>query len=162
MLCLLLFYLIGFEHAILLFLRRISTVLSQGISHGMWLLASEFLLIKSVLHFAFLHFLNCCSYYDYVVICVLRPSWLLLLRLCSNRCAEALVAYRNSLLNRFNIVQGGKILTIMITRPFLLGPLHFQTVFCTFGPPSRVLVDYHLERGGMQLHDGVGVKCKNC
>ena len=57
-------------------------------------------LIKSVLHFAFLHLLSGYCYYDYVVIGVLRPSWLLLLRLCSNRCAEAPVAYRNSLLNR--------------------------------------------------------------
>ena len=40
--------------------------------------------------------------------------WLLLLRLCSNRCAEALVAYRSSILNRLNIVHGGKILTIII------------------------------------------------
>ena len=55
------------------------------------LLAWEFLLIKSVLHFAFLHFLPGYYYYDYVVIGVLRPSWLLLLRLCCNRCAEALV-----------------------------------------------------------------------
>ena len=53
-------------------------------------------------------------YYDYVVIGVLRPSWLLLLRLCSNRCVEALVAFRNSLLNRWNVVHGGKILTIII------------------------------------------------
>ena len=43
-------------------------------------------------------------------------SRLLLLRLCSNMCAEALVAYRNSLLNRLNIVHGGKILTIIIIR----------------------------------------------
>ena len=39
---------------------------------------------------------------------------LLLLRLCSNRCAEAIVAYRNSLLKRLNIVHGSKILTIII------------------------------------------------
>ena len=49
--------------------------MSQGIGHGMWLLAWEFLLIKSVLHFAFLHLLSGCYYYDYVVIGVLRPSW---------------------------------------------------------------------------------------
>ena len=41
----------------------------------MWLLAWEFLLIKSVLHFAFLHLLSGYYYYDYVVIGVLRPSW---------------------------------------------------------------------------------------
>ena len=57
----------GVLTALLLFLRRISTVLSQGISHGMWLLAWEFLLIKSVLHFAFLHllsFYNNSKYYN--------------------------------------------------------------------------------------------------
>ena len=43
--------------------------------------------MKSVLHFAFLH-LSGYYYYDYVVIGVLR---LLLLRLCSNRCAEATI-----------------------------------------------------------------------
>ena len=99
MLCLLLLYLIGFEHALLLFLRKISTVLTQGISHGMWLLAWEILLIKSVLHFAFLHLLSGSYYYDDVLIGMLRPS---------------IVAYRNSLLNRWNIVHGGKILTIII------------------------------------------------
>ena len=30
----------------------------------------------------------------------------------------------------------------------------------SFGPPSHALVDYHLVRGGMQLHDAVGVNCK--
>ena len=59
---------IGFQHALLLFLCRISTALSQWISHRMWLLAWEFLLIKCVLHFAFLHLLSGCYYYDYVVI----------------------------------------------------------------------------------------------
>ena len=61
--------------ALVLFLRRISTVLSQGISHGMRLLAWEFLLFKSILHFAFLYLLSGYYYYDYVVIGVLRPSW---------------------------------------------------------------------------------------
>ena len=28
------------------------------------------------------------------------------------------------------------------------------------GPSSHALVDYHLERGGMPLHDVVGVNCK--
>ena len=42
----------------------------------MWILAWEFLLIKSVLHFVILHLLSGYYYYDYVVICVLRPSWL--------------------------------------------------------------------------------------
>ena len=104
--------------------------LSQGISHGMWLLAWEFLLIKSVLHFAYLHLLSGYYYYDYVVIGVLRPtwllllhyvvigvlrpSWLLLLRLCNNRCAEALVVYRNSLLNRLTAVNNNKINSITI------------------------------------------------
>ena len=46
---------------------------------------------------------------------VLASSFrLLLVRLCTNRCAEALAAYRNSLLNRWNIVHGVKILTIII------------------------------------------------
>ena len=35
-----------FLNALPLFIRRISTVLSQGISHGMWLRAWEFLLIN--------------------------------------------------------------------------------------------------------------------
>ena len=30
----------------------------------------------------------------------------------------------------------------------------------SFGPPSRILVDYHLEKGVMQLHDAVGVNCE--
>ena len=30
-------------------------------------------------------------------------------------------------------------------------------VLCSFGPPSRNPVAYHLEMGGMQLHDAVGV-----
>ena len=46
-------YLIRFYHALFLFLRRISTVLSQGISHGMWLLAWKFLLFSSVLPFEY-------------------------------------------------------------------------------------------------------------
>ena len=32
----------------------------------------------------------------------------------------------------------------------------------SFGPPSRALVDYLLVRGGMQLHDAIGVKRKRC
>ena len=50
-------------------------------------------------------------YYVYVVMGVLR---LLLLRLCGNGCAEALVAYSSSLLNRLTIVHGGNILTIIV------------------------------------------------
>ena len=30
----------------------------------------------------------------------------------------------------------------------------------SFRSPSLALVDYHLERGGMPLHDAVGVNCK--
>ena len=30
----------------------------------------------------------------------------------------------------------------------------------SFGPFSRALVAYHLETGGMPIHDAVGVKCK--
>ena len=29
-----------------------------------------------------------------------------------------------------------------------------------FGPNSHGLVDYHMERGGMPLHDVVGVNCE--
>ena len=39
------------------------------------------------------------------------------------------------------------------TRPFLLGPVFFRTAFpCSGG--------YHMERGGMPLHDAVGINCK--
>ena len=39
------------------------------------------------------------------------------------------------------------------TRPFLLGPVFFRTALpCSDG--------YHMERGGMQLHDAVGINCK--
>ena len=39
------------------------------------------------------------------------------------------------------------------TRPFLLGPVFFRTALpCSGG--------YHLERGGMLLHDAVGINCK--
>ena len=39
------------------------------------------------------------------------------------------------------------------TRPFLLGPVFFRTARpCSGG--------YHMERGGMQLHDVVGINCK--
>ena len=30
----------------------------------------------------------------------------------------------------------------------------------SFGPHSCALVDYHLERGGMSLHDAVRANCK--
>ena len=30
----------------------------------------------------------------------------------------------------------------------------------SFGPPFQGLVDYHLEKGGLPLHDAVGVRCK--
>ena len=37
--------------------------------------------------------------------------------------------------------------------PFLLGPVFCQTALpCSGG--------YHLERGGMPLHDAVGINCK--
>ena len=39
------------------------------------------------------------------------------------------------------------------TRPFLLGTVFFRTAL----PCSR---GYHLERGGMPLHDAVGINCK--
>ena len=39
------------------------------------------------------------------------------------------------------------------TRPFLLGPVFFRTALpCPGG--------YHMERGGMPLHDVVGINCK--
>ena len=39
------------------------------------------------------------------------------------------------------------------TRPFLLGPVFFRTALPgSFG--------YHLEMGGMPLHDAVGINCK--
>ena len=39
-------------------------------------------------------------------------------------------------------------------RPFLLCPVFFRTDLpCSGG--------YHLERGGMPLHDSVGINCKN-
>ena len=38
-------------------------------------------------------------------------------------------------------------------QPFLLGPVFFRTSLpCSVG--------YHMERGGMQLHDAVGINCK--
>ena len=38
-------------------------------------------------------------------------------------------------------------------RPFLLGPVFFRTALpCSGG--------YHLERGGMPLHDAVGINCE--
>ena len=39
------------------------------------------------------------------------------------------------------------------TRPFLLGYVFFRIAL----PCSR---GYHLERGGMPLHDAVGINCK--
>ena len=41
---------------------------------------------------------------------------------------------------------------------FLMPP--FCLAHRSFGPPSRALVDYPLERGGMALHCAVGVNCK--
>ena len=75
MLYLLLLYLIRFWHALLLFLRRISTVvLLQGINHGMWLQLWSFCYSK-VYFLSRMHFHSGYYYYDYVVIDVLRPSW---------------------------------------------------------------------------------------
>ena len=38
-------------------------------------------------------------------------------------------------------------------RPFLLGTVFFRTALpCSGG--------FHMERGGMPLHDAVGIKCK--
>ena len=41
------------------------------------------------------------------------------------------------------------------TWPSLLGTVFFWTALPSPG-------DYHLERGGMPLHDAVGINCKNC
>ena len=38
-------------------------------------------------------------------------------------------------------------------QPFLLGPVFFQTTLPYSG-------GYHMERGGMPLHDMVGINCK--
>ena len=38
----------------------------------------------------------------------------------------------------------------------------FAWFMCSFGLPSRTLLAYHLEKGGMQLHDAIGVNCKRC
>ena len=37
---------------------------------------------------------------------------------------------------------------------------HFCLALCSFGPPSRALVVNHMERGGMPLHDAVGINCE--
>ena len=41
-----------------------------------------------------------------------------------------------------------------LTRPSLLDTVFFRTAL----PCSR---GYHMERGGMPLHDAVGINCKN-
>ena len=38
-------------------------------------------------------------------------------------------------------------------RPFLFGPVFFRTTLPCFG-------GYYLEKGGMSLHDAVGINCK--
>ena len=35
----------------------------------------------------------------------------------------------------------------------------FAWFLCSFTPPSRALMSYQSERGGMPLHDAVGVNC---
>ena len=80
------FILFGFNTLFSCFFCKNSTVLSQGICHGMWLFSWEFLLFSSSLHFAFKHLSD------------------LLFRQCSNMCAEALVVYRNSSLPRLAAV----------------------------------------------------------
>ena len=37
---------------------------------------------------------------------------------------------------------------------------HFYLALRPFGPLFLAMVDYHLEKGGMPLHDVVGVNCK--
>ena len=47
----------------------------------------------------------------------------------------------------------GTYVTTSFTRPYLLGPVFFWTALpCSGG--------YHMERGGMPLHDAVGINCK--
>ena len=46
--------------------------------------------------------------------CIFFPANIITTTVCSNRCADALVGYRNSSLNRLYIVHGGKILLIII------------------------------------------------
>ena len=41
-----------------------------------------------------------------------------------------------------------------LTRPSLLDTVFFRPVLPCSG-------DYHMERGGMPLHDAVGINCKN-
>ena len=41
-------------------------------------------------------------------------------------------------------------------------PAIIALFLCFFGPPSRTLVAYHLERGAMPLHDAVGVNRDKC
>ena len=38
---------------------------------------------------------------------------------------------------------------------------HFYLALRSFGPLSSARLDNRQERGGMQLHDAVGVNCKN-
>ena len=40
-----------------------------------------------------------------------------------------------------------------LTRPFLLGTVFFRTAL-------RCSIGYHMESGGMPLHDAVGINCK--
>ena len=47
----------------------------------------------------------------------------------------------------------GTYVTESLRRPFLLGPVFFRSALpCSDG--------YHLERGGVPLHDAVGINCK--
>ena len=84
MLCFLLLYSIRFSHTFLLFICKISSVFSRGISNWMRLLAWEFMLFFGV----------CTS------LCIPVSSFCILLLwlciVCSNRCAENLVVYRNT------------------------------------------------------------------
>ena len=52
-----------------------------------------------------------------------------------------------------NPAPGAYVTDSSFTLPFLLGPVFFWTaLLCSGG--------YHLERGGMSLHDAFGVNCK--
>ena len=47
----------------------------------------------------------------------------------------------------------GTYVTECLTQPFLLGTVFFRSALRRFG-------GYHLDRGGMPLHDAFGINCK--
>ena len=90
---------------------------------------------------------------------------------------QVLVGFRKQFINDFVFPAGPVLLVliIMITvgggcaeerkerRALMHIEIHaaiFAWYLCSFGPLFHALVAYHLERGGMPLHDAVGVNCK--